>query len=123
MTDGMHTLFNGKACTHILNENKIVIKPFPFVHASMQNFIDDIQLEQIMTTFTNKIVTFKILYEAYHASSFGGSNTCGIFLTLDNKNSDALINDTLEKMTQQMLDLGLEFKCLIKFTLEFKEKV
>jgi len=99
---------NSRRC---LTENKIIIKPFPFSHSSMQAFLNDINLQGI----GKSDLIFKILYEGYTPSRFGGTNTTGIYLIVNcNTNFTQTI---LDVMREQMLDLKLEFKCLIKFTI------
>ena len=83
MVDVVYKSLNdvSKTCMHVFDDKKITIKPFPFAHASMREFFDDIQLLDVLTSplFDNEIVTFRILYEAYHPCRYGGCNTCGVF--------------------------------------------
>jgi hypothetical protein len=89
------------------NINKIEIKPIPFAHFSMKNFVDDIDLKMIRVKFT-----LHILYE-------GGSNTTAIYQSFDfeaNSDNEPII---LRNLAEELFIRGLEFKCVIKCTITF----
>ena len=94
--------------------NKLLVQPFPFLHASMESFIDDINLRGINSV--KRRLEFKILYEGYTPSRYGGSNTTGIYLKTSAESDFAEL--ILTQMREQMLNLKLEFKCLVKFSIE-----
>lgn len=110
---------DSKTCMLIEN-NRLIIKPYPFAHSSMQQFFDDIRLPEVLDLYPDKIFVFKILYDAYIPSIYGGSSTCGIYATLNSENKQDFITYTINTMNEQMKGLNLEFKCLVKFIIKVK---
>jgi hypothetical protein len=98
----------------IFDGNKILIKPFPFAHVSIQHFFNDIDFKN-MKTDLELIVT--ILYEAYTP---GGGNTTALYLTSTINTNEDFIFLILQNIKRQISNLKLEFKCIIKCTLSHK---
>ena len=97
-----------------IDNDKLVIRPEPFAHSSMHSFLNDIKFENVKY---DSALTIKILYEAYTPCRFGGSNTTGIYFTL-NVNADQDISKLiLDTEHEQMENLNLQFKCIVKLTL------
>ena len=96
-----------------ISEYEIVVKPKPFAHLSMQSFINDINLRGIGNL--DSVLTLTVLYEGYSPSVYGGSNTTAVYLTLPVYTNTDFTKILLDTMYEQMLNLKLEFKCIIKF--------
>lgn len=111
----LNSLNNGKTKMSIIGD-KLVIRPEPFAHSSMHSFLNDIQIENVKS---GSLLTIKILYEGYTPCRFGGSNTTGIYLTLNAAAAEQDISKfILDAVHEQMLNLKLEFKCIIQLTIE-----
>ena len=111
----LNSLNNGKTKMSI-SDRKLVIKPFPFAHLSMAHFLNDIAIENVKS---DSVLLIKILYEGYTPSRFGGSNTTGIYLTLTvNAGKQDIAKLILDTMHEQMVNLKLVFKCIVKVEIE-----
>jgi len=98
-----------------INDAKLVIRPEPFAHSSMHSFLNDIKLENVKL---DSALTIKILYEGYTPCRYGGSNTTGIYLTLIVNAGQDIAKLILDAMHEQMENLKLQFKCIVKLVLE-----
>jgi hypothetical protein len=92
-----------------LQNDKIEIKPIPFAHFSMKNFIDDIDLKIIKVKFR-----MHILYEGYRPSRFGGSDTTAIYQSFKLNADSDIVQIILQNVAKELFFRGLEFKCVIK---------
>jgi hypothetical protein len=98
----------------VLRNDKIEINPIPFVHFSMKNFVDDIDLKII-----KEKLDVHILYEGYKPNRFGGTNTTAIYQSFNLNGHSDIVQIILLNVEKELLIRGLEFKCVIKCTITF----
>src|SRR2546428_10071103 len=115
---------------YLNKDDEIIIKPCPFAHTTMLNFLKDIQLTHAIRALdSHKIITFSILYEAHSPprSLFQHLYTTkGLYLEL-NFNTAYLtptlnLEECIIRAMKEQLKL-LYFKCIIKFCIVSGEKV
>jgi len=96
-----------------LKNEKLAIKP-QILHSSILSVLNELKFENVKS---HSSITINVAYDAVTTFTVAGSNTMRIQLTLNTNDGQDVAQLIQDSMRDQMENLNLQFKCIVKLTL------